>query len=640
MAKTKGATKTTATELRRYRHYREVKKYSVGRAAKAIGRSEGWGYRQEQKERDYKAAQEERLPAPKRFDELDGGVKDCLSDFSLFEESFFAYRPVPWRRDAAMRVAEMLLDPTPDKHYVVINTPPGAGKTSLFTFIIPVWLIVGGGSQNPELGRAIRILLGHAAKTTAEHYVQRIKRVLESPRSFSYFDKFDQKRHKADLGLIKEFGRFKPERALGEPSLWKGNEFTVVQLADIDLAEKEPTCQAASYDSEFLGERVDYSPWDDLVNRKTAMNADAAEKMAEWHDDYPETRIEEGGVHAVIGQRLSPLDLYRHNLNKKFERDGEMIRKYDHIVYPAHHEATCDGDHRQWDPKTGDGCLLDAQRLPWKGDLETRQSDPRYRTVYQQEDADPADVLVQEVWLDGGRDQWGYPAPGCYDRERGFMEWPKQGPLIDYVLVDPSVANWWAVEWWALDPETMQRFLIWGSRRRMQAGGHEGFLDWDNKDQKHVGLMEKLQYNSGELGHPIRMWVVEANAAHKYLFQSNHFDSWRRKWANVRVEPHDTQRNKTDDDFGIEGLIPMPYKQGLKRLPRKSGDIESLNYLRHKIHELTKWPHVQTEDTVMADWFGELWLPVIKELSKPLDREVDIDLPDYVLDQQEWISVA
>jgi hypothetical protein len=49
-------------------------------------------------------------------------------------------------------------------------------------------------------------------------------------------------------------------------------------------------------------------------------------------------------------------------------------------------------------------------RLPIRDWLAVTE-DPTYPTVFQQLDTDPAEALVQQVWLDGGDDLDGYPAP-------------------------------------------------------------------------------------------------------------------------------------------------------------------------------------------------------------------------------------
>jgi hypothetical protein len=132
---------------------------------------------------------EEAMPDPKSWDALDGGVRDTLLDFNLFAEVFLLRRPLAWRRDAANRVVEALQDRT-SRSYMVLSQPPGSGKSTLYTHDIPVWLLCGGGLRDPLRGRAKRIMLGSFGYRSATHYVQRIQRLLESPRPF--YDKAAQ----------------------------------------------------------------------------------------------------------------------------------------------------------------------------------------------------------------------------------------------------------------------------------------------------------------------------------------------------------------------------------------------------------------------------------------------------------------
>lgn len=646
-----------ATPAQKERFWQLVKSgFSARQAGLEVGMSETWGWRQMKglsgTGADTLVGLDRRLlseaPDPKSWQALDGGVRDTLREdgFNLFCEVFLCRRPAAWRQDAALRVVEWLLDRS-ERTFVDVNTPPGAGKSTLFTHDIPLWLVCGGGVKDPAIGRALRMLLGHESKNVAEHYVMRLRRIFEMRRPF--YDK-EQKRS-AELVLTDAFGRFKPVPAEGEESVWAKDQFLVAQLQTVDLYEKEPTIQAASRQAGFLGERVDFYAWDDLATYKNARNPEVAEETDSWFNDEAETRLEPGGVGLLIGQRLGPLDLHRKRLDKTWvDEEGVVHQKYRHIVYPAHSEVTCDGDHRQWD-LANDGCLLDDYRLPWK-ELQKIQHEPNYRTVYQQEDADPEAVLVLPVWLDGGTDAFGYDAPGCYDRDRGFFEVPDVAPaerFVSYATVDPSAGNWWVIEWWALLPGTSPhpqdwfRYLIFGHRAKLQAGGPNGFLDWDNETQSHVGWMEKLQARSKEIGLPIRVWVIEKNAAHRHVFQYDHFRRWRHKWPWVQVIGHETQRNKHDPDLGVEGRLRMAYRSGLKRLPRQPGP-ETLNYMRVKVKELTTYPQSEFDDTVMADWFGETNLEAIARARLRSMEEpgvvVNAVLPPYLRRQRQEIQIA
>lgn len=620
-----------------------------------VGMSEAWGWRQMKglsgTGADSIASLERKLGGsrvadPKSWEQLDGGVRDLLhpDGFNRFCEVFLCRRPAAWRQDAAKRVVDWLLDRS-EKTYVDINVFPGSGKSTLFTHDIPVWLVCGGGFEDPKRGRALRALIGHESKRIAEHYVLRIRRLLEMTRPF--YDK--EQALQAELVLTEAFGRFRPLVSEGEESIWAKNEFLVAQLGDVDLYEKEPTFQAASRQAGFLGERVDFYVWDDLATYKNSRNPDVAEETDHWFEDEAETRLEPGGLGLLVGQRLGPLDLHAKRLSKMWiDPEGVAHPKYRHVVFPAHNDRTCDGDHRQWD-LAEEGCLLDEYRLPWK-ELQKIVHEPNFRTVYQQEDSDPEAVLVLPVWLDGGQDPYGYDAPGCWDRERGFFEVPDTGApperLISYAVVDPSASNWWAVEWWCLQPGDSPhprdwfRYLIYGRRAKLQAGGPGGFLDWDNESQDHVGLMHDLQIRSHQIGIPIRVWILEANAAHRHLFQYDHFRRWKRRFPFVNVIAHQTQRNKNDPELGVEGTLRMAYRNGLKRLPRKPG-TETLNYTKAKVGELTRYPNSETDDTVLADWFGENNLETIARarLHEPRDELMDLSkLPPYLRRQRVEIA--
>lgn len=629
----KGSKNATSDDVHKFRHYVDKQGLSIKEASRRVGKSESWGKKLNAASKQAPKA-ESGLPEPKTYAELDGGVKDCLKDFNLFREVFLCRSTNAWGKDAANRSVEMLQDKS-EITFAVVNVAPGVGKSTLFTHDIPAWLICGGGVEDPEAGRALRILLGHRSEEKAEEYVTLLRRFFELQNP--YWDRH-QKRT-AELTPALAFGRFKPLRVMGDDYPWRNKAFTVAQIGDRELHSKEPTVQAAGAGTQYVGSRLDYYVWDDLVTKDNSSKAEISEALASKFEDEAEARLEPGGVGLLVGHRFSNLDLYRNRLDRTyFDEAGVEHRIYEHIVYPAHFDDLCDGNHRQWDgaDEYGHGCLLDEARLPWQR-LEQAQSNSGYNTVFQQRDADQESILVQREWIDGGTDPTGYVAPGCYDEDRGFNEWPTESrELFDYVTVDPSTSNFWAVEWWAVDPSSERRYLIYGTRRKMQAGE---WLQWDAEQGRHVGLMEELQQRSIKLGHPIGLWIVEQVSAYKYLFQFQHFDSWRQKYPDVEVIAHETQGNKADPEFGVEGLLPMLYKTARKRLPRKPGDFEARTYVQHKIRELTTYPFARTDDTVLCDWFGENNMPRILDLARRRRRSgkmaEGLKLPPYLEKQRK-----
>jgi hypothetical protein len=576
-----------------------------------------------------KARQGDELPAPKRLEELGTDARAALADINLHSEMFFARHPSPWRYEAAMRVGELLS--SPDREFIDVNMFPGIGKTTFWTHDLPAWLISGGFFEDPAFGRALRMMFGSRVMKVAQHYVLRLRRALELRRPF--YDK-DQ-RKAAEFVLQLEYGRFKPDQSVGEELIWSQDQFLVAQMLDVDIYEKEPTVQAASQESGFLGERVNFAAWDDISVTANSTNPDIASATDGWFEDEAETRVEPGGLLALVGQRLGPLDLHRKRLDARHDDEfGQQVPTYKHMIYPAHHDRLCDGEHRQWDPHTGVGCLTDIKRLS-VSDWMKAKGKTNYRTVYQQEDADPAKILVQHAWLTGDVDYAGFQAPGSYDRDRGFWEWPtKVGPLIDYATVDPAAGHFWAMEFWSVSPESRHNWMIAGHRAKLSAGQ---FLDWDNSRQEFTGLMHEWQVKSYAMGRPIRVWIIEQVSFSKYLTQFEHFARWRNAFPSTFILPHETQRNKVDPELGVEALMPNRYRTGMKHLPKARG-IEGLNYLKSKEKELTTYPFSETWDTVMADWFGEFNLDRIISLGRnPLGESPSVSdspLPGYLKRQQ------
>ena len=611
---------------------------SITRAAQqaGIGKTSAFALAKGKTPMEYVAPRREReAPDPKTLEELGTDARSALGDINQFAEMFLARRPSHWRYEAAMRVGELLA--SPDREFIDVNLYPGIGKSTFWGCDLPLWLIAGGFFEDPQYGRALRIMLGASTMKVSRDYLNVLRRLLDLKRPF--YDK--EQAVYATHTLALEYGRFKPDTSQGDESIWTRDQFLVAQLADVDLYQKEATVQAAARDSGFLGERVNLAIWDDIAIVKNASNSEIAEDLANWFEDECETRVEPGGLLALVGQRLSPIDLHRKRLDARVENeDGEQVPLYKHLTFPAHHDRLCDGTHRQWVPEKDEGCLTDAWRLG-EGDWRKAKSKANYRTVFQQEDADPSRILVQPIWLEGGTDPVsGFEAPGCYDRDRGFLEWPTGvGRLVDYVAVDPSVSGYWVATWWAVQPESRHSYLIEGRRARMQA---KDLLDWNNATQAFSGWIHKMTVKSYELGHPIRCWIIEANAAHKYLWQFEHFRRWRSAFPNVQFRAHTTGQNKADAVMGVEGLLPTRYMSGLKHLPKKQG-MEALNFLRAFEKELTTYPFAETDDCVMADWIGEHNLDHIIRVGRrdigSSPKVTDQNLPGYLRRQSRTHSM-
>ena len=519
---------------------------------------------------------------------LSAEAQRALEDFAYFRLRYFGRKSTPWQERAAYEI--MRLVQSDEREYVVMNEPPGSGKSTLFTHDIPCWII----AQD----RSIRVQIGSRTERQGRMYVGRIKKSLERDAPLRA-DADSLARHiafDAEACLQDDFGAFRPE---GRSDLWRAEALVVRQLDGVALDDKEPTVSAWGQDSGFLGGRFDLVIWDDLVDRKNTKSMESKELLREWWDSEAETRLEPGGLLLLQGQRIQHDDLYRYCLDKKTLNEQ---RKYRHIVYKAHDEDLCTGDHTDLKPWP-EGCLLDPHRLPWK-DLETiKHNNPRtFAVMYQQEDGDLVGGLVDPIWITGGIDAEGYPAPGCLDKERSLLDVPMNllnGNGWSFITVDPSPTEWWGIIWWIYDPDSENRYIIDLHKRRLNP---EQFLSLDLDNMEFSGLIDDLWWRSNELQAPISHVVVEVNAAQRWLLSQPHVQRWA-ALTGVAFVPHTTSINKQDAKYGLESIGDL-FRQGRIRIPW--ADIPSRQRGQYLIDEATRYPDHDTTDLIMSTWFGKL----------------------------------
>lgn len=534
---------------------------------------------------------------PKEREGLSPEAKQAYDDFAVFRRRYFGRVSMPWQVDAANRILEELS--TPEKSYVVMNAPPGTGKSTLM-HDMACWLIARR--------RNIRILMVSATGKMVRYYGRRLKSSLE--RTFPYMaDDEDKARGlatDAEAVLPEDFGRFKPLKGV-----WRDDEFIVEQLDGHTGDEKEPTFGAFGLDEENIGFRADVILTDDAFTLDNSRDGPRRDNALDRWDKVVEKRLEPGGVCLVFGQRLGPLDGYRHCLDKKVISGGEARPKYKHILYKAHYEDLCPDP--QWDhhgcKPWPDGCLLDPVRLTWQECVSLRHEDMvTWEVVYQQEDVGVGNRLVEPAWVYGGEVD-GVTFPGCLDMHRPIGQWPDPAELserwVSYGVVDPSGVKQWGIEWRVFDVERQVHHVVDIYWQRMTA---EEMLGYDTRRQRHIGLMDELQRRSEQSPYPITLWVVEQNAAQRFLLQHQFVSEWRTR-HRVHIQPHTSSANKVDVDLGVEALVPTAYRLGLVRLPYRNNARRWL--VEEKVAQLMEWTRSKRKrtDLVMTEWFALVWAP-------------------------------
>jgi hypothetical protein len=621
---------------------------------------------------------EDEVPAPVPLHALTATAARALEDFGFFRRHYLGRARSPWQEDAAGRMLGYL--ESPHREYVVCNAPPGPGKSTLFTHDLPVWLIVRNrririmvGSRNWQLaakyaGRIRRTLERRSLAVPPDDQLARGLAVVPEGILVEDFGRFAPARRGDEVWARGAFvvlqegeetisDKEMTVEAFGFDTTFLGGRYDLVVWDDlVETRTARSTEARAKLAEDYENEaetRLD--PGGLLVLQGQRISShdlyrhSLDQRVPVWWDDPDAAALLERGVDRPAASapagpdRLAPANPWESDALVTLDRDttvelrsGRRVRtgsaaaeeeiagyraRYHHIVYPAHFEDRCTGQHRTTDPPALDpdrpgGCLLDPRRLPWRELLGHMAQNPlKYRVLYQQEDTDEANVLVRRVWVDGGRDpETGESFPGCVDPERQALPdlahlsatprhlwWPPDAPAAvrSFLTLDPSPSRYWALQHWLYDPETSRFWLLDALRRPMTASE---LLDWNNATQAFTGVLEEWWARSVAAGARVTHLIPEVNVGQKWLLQYNHARAWTQQ-RSVTVVPHTTGVNKADIDRGVEstqghwihGRVRLPYH------PTRGKPTADL-----LVNEALHWPEGMTDDQVMAWWFAAL----------------------------------
>lgn len=562
---------------------------------------------------------------PIPLEDVGPDAKRALQDFPYFRVRYSGMRNSPWQDEAAAVMSEFRADD--ERRYVVFNMPPESGKT---TFIRDFC------AQMTAQERSMKGLIGSFGNEMAWNMMTDLGTMLTRQVAWQAPDRAKRAGARdAEATMWEDFGRFKPEAS----KRWNRKELLIEQFDAQDAAGKEATWTSYGRESRLnLGSRYDFIVWDDLVTGRSVGTQEALGNLIKWWDTEGETRLNEGGLLVLLGQRISSTDLYRHALDKLgFDDDDDGLidlaptgKKFFHIAYKAHYEDECKGDEghartsEPWRPDGTGGCLLEPRRVGYKHVMQVKINDANhFSTQYQQEDGDPAAVLVPRLWIDGGRDEDGSWLPGCWDADRDFWELPGGlGRRIGVITVDPSPTKYWAIQAWVVVPDEQairredgttggMRYLVAMMNRAMDA---PGFLEYHTTTRQYSGVLEEWNDNFNHLGVKLKHVIFEEAAAQRWALQYEIVRTWYRN-HDVRIHGHKTHGwNKPDPLLGLPMVKPA-YRDGRVRLPGKSRQR-----IKDMIYQLTNYGsnYAGPTDQVMANWFLESNLP---NIVKPLHRD-------------------
>ena len=584
----------------------------------------------------------------------------------------------------------------------IVNAPPGGGKSTTITHDFPGWLITRnrdirialGARTSAQSGRYVRRLRNTLEKNVLLNtFYGRFKPLQPEEWRTDAFIVDGVLGHEATIEYRLSLGGFDPNSEEVKQRLADPNDSIHEILEAIEVAfltgEKESTVAALSQEMGFLGGRFDMNLWDDLCDKNDSKTADQRESLSEWWFAEAESRCEPGGLVALVGTRFGKFDLYRHCREMTYQTEDdvdealldevtsayteaelqqvredlekELVDKhganyselatpsvekgmrrsrriYRYFKFPAHDETTCENptslkntDHVK--------CILDPKRFSWRHLAKVSAQNPgKFRLTYQQEDESTSENLVQKIWLTGGVDESNVHYPGCYDYGRKLQQIPDDldpANCFSIATLDPSAQNWWSVQWWIYDTVSDQDYLIDLVRSRLTAGG---FLDYDIKKRQFAGVAQDWQMRSKHMDWPISLWIIEQNAAQRYLFQHRWVNEWMKSHSTT-IKGHQTHNNRADPELGVEASLPGRFRLGKVNLPFDQDHLYTRVTVNEFARELIEYPDGQTDDMVMGYWFfdfNRLLLPDSMRVSRannPVKHIYRDEFPGYLSDE-------
>jgi hypothetical protein len=486
---------------------------------------------------------------------------------------------------------------------VLINVPPDHAKSTTFTINYVTWCIF----KNPD--EQIAIICKDQG--LAKQFLGAIKQRLVSPLY---------------LEMQSKYG---PEEGFKDTDQsWTQDQ---IFIRGRGMAMPDPTIQAIGIKGRIYGARLTKVICDDLV---TGDNVNEFEAQHRKLMQEIETRLPPaGGLLAVLGTRMAPVDLYRY-LRDQNTFNGS--RYWTYFSQPAVLDAG-DGPTEQWqtlwpwarwqgDPEEAheerccscyakpDDCVCDRRDInmcepKWNGpnlaDKRGGIGERLWALTFQQSNVAVDATFIAEA-IDCAINRMRFPGPmtaeGMGHRERGM-----EGLYI-VGGVDPATVGHTAMVICGFDRHTQKRYIL------------DGFNVANCTAEMMIDTIKRFTETYG-----VHEWVFERNAFQRFLTQLPDLRIFLQA-RGVRITPHWTQNtNKFDSDFGVGAMGPLfqscGHPQALNaggkwlRTPDKAL-IELPNskqnvWVQELVNQLIVWePQGMTQrqktDLVMALWFTEI----------------------------------
>jgi hypothetical protein len=502
--------------------------------------------------------------------ELSDDAKQSLKEFKGFRDRYFLTElGVPFETaDFHNKWIKSINKALLNGGQQMILSPPRHGKTELLIHFV-VWLIC----RNPN----IRILWIGGNEDIAKNSVSSVLDTLEN-------------NEKLKEDFCGPNGSFKPATRTGKS--WSQNGFTVSTRTVSGI--KSPTMVGLGRGGKILSRDCDIIIADDIEDFSSTMQPASRRNTKNWWTTTLGSRKEEHTAMVVIGSRQHPDDLYSALLENE---------AWETIVEEAH-DSMCvipefdEDDHKDcmlWEDKRSFKWLMNRKR-----DAQTTGGVQRFEMVYlNKAQAKGLSLFNPEVIKE------------CYDQNVDLGNIPQSSYLV--AGLDPAATGYQAGFLWAVETSADDIKLQMVDMENQQGGGLEEARNLIKKWFDMYGCYH---------------WVIEENGFQKAIRQ----DETTKQFANmhgIKLEGHETHKNKWDERFGVTALAPM-FAEHKIVLPFYSPEAQSksIAYTKQLSYFASKGnKNSYKSDIVMASWFP---MKVIRNLQKLTYADMGLDYtPSY-----------
>jgi len=498
--------------------------------------------------------------------EVSDDAKQSLSDFKNFRDRYFlTEQGIPFQtanfHDNWIKSINKALL---NGGQQMILSPPRHGKTELLIHFV-VWLICRNAN--------IRILWVGGNEDIAKNAVSSVIDTLEN-------------NEKLKEDFCGPGGSFKPATRAGKS--WSQNGFTVSTRTVSGI--KSPTMVGIGRGGKILSRDCDIIIADDIEDHSSTMQPASRANTKNWWTTTLGSRKEEHTAMVIIGSRQHPDDLYSALL------DNEA---WETIVEEAH-DSMC--TIPEINEEEHIDCMLwsDKRTFKWlmnrKRDSMTTGGLKNFEMVYLNKAFSNAARLFNPEQIEK-----------CYEPNMSLGTIPSGSYLV--AGLDPAATGYQAGFLWAVETHSGEIKMTMVDLDNHLGGGLDEAFELIRRWWEMYGCFH---------------WVIEENGFQKAIRQ----DKTIKQYCNVqgiKLEGHETHKNKWDERFGVTSLAPM-FNEQMISLPFADGEAQTKTtlYTKQLIYFASKGSGGKgyKSDIVMASWFP---MKVIRTLTKLTYADMGID---------------